>query len=268
MTSQLTWHVLEGQSSVGPLTELAVLKGYFEGRYGPDTMVWRVDGDATWKRLGDALPLAELTPPPLPGAASNAAPFAPATADAAAAISSNWVREPSYAWRRFFAKQVDVLLAATLMFALLGSVLSASDGAYNALIALENPIVLNVIGVFLAIVPNAILAGLSGRSLGKAIFGLKVVGEDGQPPGLAKGFRREMQLTAQGFGLGIPLISLFTMINSYSRLKSDGAAPWDADAELKVLYRKPTPAHFALMVLGIVLWVAIIAFLNAASANA
>jgi uncharacterized RDD family membrane protein YckC len=256
VTERKCWHVLVGQSSVGPLSEHDLLRSYFEGRYSSDAMVWRSDSGGTWQRLGDAFPLAELTPPALPGTASVTPNFVASTITQNHGAMS-WVSEPSYAWRRFFAKQLDLLGSAGFMFLLIGIMLSANPGAYETLVLSQNFIVLNMMSVCLAIIPNAIVLGLSGRSLGKLIFGLKVVDRDGHPPSFVKAFRREFQVTLLGLAVALPVISLLAGISSYNHLKRHGSAPWDFDADLTMLYRKPSVGHYALLVFGALVFVVV-----------
>ena len=242
------------------MSGLDLLRAYFSSRYPADTLV-SADNGATWTPLAEALPLRDLTPPPLP-----------TRHDSRVAIGATkvggWIDKGPYAWRRYFARQFDLMLGATLMFAVVTSLISASDAAYPALTGLENRFVLNVMGVLLAVVPSALLIGLTGASIGKLIFGLRVLNSKRHPPGVFRALKRELQLTLQGLGLGIPLISFITLIVGYSHLHSQGTARWDDDNELVTWYRAPNLAHDALMIVGIIAVLALMAFLISTAANA
>lgn len=253
-----SWYVLIGEKPVGPASSAELLRAHFMGRYGPDALV-RSDGAEDWKHLSDVFPLAELTPPPLP--AQN-------IAIGARAKASSWVRSPAYAWRRYFARQLDTLIHATIMFVFLSAALAANDVAYRAAAGVNNALVLNVIGVILAVLPSALLIGATGRTFGKLIFGLKVSNARGRAPGFLRAFKREAQVLVQGLALGIPLIALVTFIGGYNKLHNQGHTDWDAGNDLTTWYRRPTILHWLLMVTGIALWLSIVAVVYAAGRDA
>lgn len=238
-----------------------LLRGYFQGRYGADAMVRGEVGD--WRRLSDVFPLAQLQPPPLP-----VEDYTAATAVTPKGGNGAWESEPSYAWRRYFARQLDTIVHATLMYTFLAAVLSASDSAYTAMAGLDNRFLLNIIGVSLSIVPSTIFLGLTGRTFGKLIFGLRVLDARGKAPGLAVALKREVQALFQGMALGVPIIALATFIGGFNRLKSSGYANWDGDNALTTWYRRPTAAHWVLMLIGFALWLTVIAVLLAANQDA
>jgi len=270
--SDHAWHVLEGNASVGPMSTAQLLRMFFSGRYAGDTMVWH-EHAADWRRLDEAVPLEEVTPPPLPtGAlgtvnAQNEANVEDATIAVPDARNIHWRREPAYAWRRYFARQFDILIYALFVFFLLGAILAADDSAYTLIFSKTNGIVLNILGIVLGIVPSAIVLGFTGRSLGKLLFGLKVLDAEGRPPGLWRGLRREAQVIFQGLGAGIPVVSLFTLIGGYTSLHDKGASGWDAGNGLTTWYRKPSLIHWLLMLLGIGLWLGLFSILIAIGQN-
>jgi uncharacterized RDD family membrane protein YckC len=254
------WHVLVGQKSVGPASSAEVLRAHFLGRYGPDTLV-RPDGADDWLKLSDVFPLAELQPPPIPNDGAK-------VSGAGAMRKSHWTSEEPYAWRRYFARQFDTLIHAYVMFVFLGAVLAGSDAAYLAMVQFENPLVLNILGVAMAVVPSVILLGLTGRTLGKLIFGVRVLSANGKPPGVFRALKRELQVLLQGLALGIPIITLFTFIGGYNKLQSQGHTDWDASNELTTWYRAPTILHWILMLMGVALWIFILALVYEAGRNA
>ncbi|MEZ6022015.1 MAG: RDD family protein [Hyphomonadaceae bacterium] len=249
------WHVRDGDAMAGPFSAAEVLRAHLSGRYGADALVWTDnEGPAAWRKLSDTFPLERLRPPPLPAAPVDAVQ----DADLEAERAKGWEMDTPYGWRRYFARQLDTLLYSALMFFMLGAVSAVHDGFYTALTAFDNGVVLNIVGVVLATLPSAIVLGITGRSLGKLLFGLKVLRYDGRPPGLLRGLRREAQVTLQGLGLGIPIISLITMIMSYNRLHGEKQTAWDEGVQLRTWYRTPNTAHWFLMIIGIVIWVCMV----------
>lgn len=255
------WHVLVGQKSVGPASSAEVLRAHFLGRYGPDTLV-RPDGGDDWLKLSDVFPLAELQPPPIPSDAATG------SGDRMAMRTSHWRRDEPYAWRRYFARQLDTLIHAYLMFIFLGAALAGSDAAYLGMAQFENALVLNILGVAMAVVPSVILLGVTGRTFGKLVFGVKVLSANGKPPGVFRALKRELQVLVQGLGLGIPIVTLFTFIAGYNKLHSQGHTDWDAGNGLTTWYRTPGILHWMLMLIGVALWVFVLAVVYEAGRNA
>jgi uncharacterized RDD family membrane protein YckC len=252
------WYVLIGKKPVGPASGAEVLRAHLLGRYDAEAMV-RSGQDGEWRSLSSVFPLEQLTPPPLP---------AEWTAAAHPLEAQTWTRDTPYAWRRYFARQLDTIIHALIMFVFLGAVLAGHDGAYLAVTGLDNQIVLNIIGVMLSIIPGAILLGVTGRTVGKLIFGVKILNARGKPPGMFRALKRELQVLLQGLALGIPLVTLFTFIGGYNTLQKHGRTDWDKSNELVAWYRRPTFVHWVLMLGGIALWLGIVVTLYAAGRDA
>jgi len=115
-------------------------------------------------------------------------------------------------------------------------------------------------GVFLDVVFTSLsgsvltglIIGLTGSSLGKVIFGVKITKLDGSLIGPVDGISRDINVWVKGLGLGIPIVALFTQGAAYQRLKGTGVTSWDEGMYL-VKYRKTGPLQYALNTLGLVL---------------
>jgi hypothetical protein len=64
----------------------------------------------------------------------------------------------------------------------------------------------------------------------------------------------------RGLGLGIPIVSLVTLVNAYSTLRHDGVASWDQDLGCTVTHRSFT---FVRIFMLTVMWLALILILGA-----
>lgn len=251
------WYVLIGEKPVGPASGAELLRAHFLGRYDAQAMV-RSGADGEWRSLDSAFPLDQLTPPPLPAEWTATYPVE----------ARKWTSDTPYAWRRYFARQVDTLIHAWIMFIFLGAVLAGHDGAYLAVTGMDNPIVLNILGVILSIVPSIIFLGMTGRTIGKVIFGVKILNARGKPPGMFRAVKRELQVLLQGLALGIPLVTLFAFIAGYNALQNHGRTDWDKGNDLVAWYRRPTFFHWVLMLGGIALWLGIVATFAVAGRDA
>lgn len=166
-----------------------------------------------------------------------------------------------------FARLLDTLVAGSAVWFAVGILLAAtSPAAQTTLIEfLTAPggMVANGIGtIFFAIIPNAMEIGLTGSSVGKFIFGISVVGPDGKVIGLRKAFQRELLVWVHGFGLGLPIVSLFTLAGSAGRLSKKRETSWDERLSVRINCRPNSADQLARNVFGIVVILAFEAYLR------
>jgi uncharacterized RDD family membrane protein YckC len=140
---------------------------------------------------------------------------------------------------------LDVLIFSMIMtivvvFALMILSTTAAD-RFVALTEGTGGMVLSAILAYvMAIVPAAFLLAV-GQTPGKWLFGVRVRGRDGRRMGLLTAMKRELHVWVRGVGLGIPVISLFTLIMSHGDLKNEGVTPWDKSLDLVVEHAPATP---------------------------
>lgn len=231
----------DGQSGPVGVDQLKALLA--EGRITGETPV-RPSGEPDWAPLSTWLP--ELAPPgrpPIPVA------------------KGAWTDTKPHPWRRYFARTTDVLIVGSLswwVFAIVFFI--AAPKAAEAFFAIfDQPYgrLIDVVLTLMATVPaTALMIGLTGVSIGKWLFGIKVVRPDGRPIGLVAAFGREMQVWLRGWGLGIPLVSLFTLISSFRILEDKGRSDWDMPSKRVLLHRPMNALQITLIVLTVPLIIA------------
>lgn len=118
----------------------------------------------------------------------------------------------------------------------------------------QNTFVATIFVLISAMPLEALVIGLTGTSIGKWIFGVRITGVSGRPVGLARAFGREVSAWFYGLGLGVPLVSLATLIASYRRLKDDGATRWDQGQPWVVTYRPSGALQWVLSASGLMCW--------------
>jgi uncharacterized RDD family membrane protein YckC len=128
-------------------------------------------------------------------------------------------------WVRFWARGLDnslLVLAAVLVFSTLGpfNLMSFAALCIGALFAYPFQL------------------WIFGTTIGKAIFGISVETPEGMRPSYAQASARELGVYLKGLALGVPLVSLFTLIASYKRLTSDGTTSWDRAGGLVVRHQR------------------------------
>jgi uncharacterized RDD family membrane protein YckC len=87
---------------------------------------------------------------------------------------------------------------------------------------------------------NATLLRGASTTLGKWIFGVRIVRKDGGPLTWKVAFRREVEAVMAGCALGIPLLDLFAMGSNWSQLSEDGETSWDSRLGLVAVHRENT----------------------------
>lgn len=230
----------EGQSGPVDADHLAALLA--EGKITSEVPV-RPSNESNWKPLSAWLPeLVPGGPPPIP-----------VTKDA-------WTDAKPHPWRRYFARLTDVLVVGSLtwwVFAIVFYV--AAPSAAESFFAVFDHSYGRLLDTFLTLIATipgtALMVGLTGVSIGKWLFGVKVVRPDGRPIGLTAAFGREAQIWIKGWGLGLPLVSLFTLIGSYRSLEENGRSDWDKPSQRVLLHRPMNALQITLIVLTVPLMI-------------
>ncbi len=260
------WYYVEAGQKVGPCTFDTLLLLLRAGRLGLTTRVWTA-GMVTWTPAADVAVLMEAVPPAAPApaivsrapaatAAAVPAPNAPAsttgdawTATAAAPSSSDEPEEAratdlpkAHPWLRYWARSVDYSVAALLSVLMLAALGNAAAFA-SALLLL----------VMVAWFPvEAVLLTTLGTTPGKALFAMSVRSTDGRLLDFTAALRRSFGVWLMGLGLGIPLVSLITMLVAHDRLVNTRTTRWDEKAGSVVVHGALGPGRVLLMILAVV----------------
>ena len=176
-------------------------------------------------------------------------------------LPAGWADTAPHPWRRYFARLLDTAISGVFAeIAVLWALLAINPelgGRIAHAVATSNPVIQTPLIVALAVIPNAVIIGLSGCSIGKWIFGVRVLKPDGRPIGVLKGLGRELRVTVMGLAFGIPLLSFITMIASMTGLRETGVTGWDRSMKLVVAQRPNTLGQWVLNVLGVCAWLAL-----------
>ncbi len=168
--------------------------------------------------------------------------------------SAYWNDTRPHPWRRFAARTTDTLIVGTItaiLIAFVGYLISPerTEAVAAALSGRAGQLV-GVVLVLVILIPiNALAIGLSGLTLGKWIFGVRVL-KDAKPIGFLGALRRELGAFAFGLGGGLPLISLVTLIYNFRSLSGGRATPWDRDQNLTVVHRPESLKATVAMILA------------------
>lgn len=179
------------------------------------TLVWHQGLDG-WQPLGEFDEFREAVgdlPPPI-----TPQTMVPPTFTAAMAANP---------WPRLWARLIDIVIGAVVLGFSIGFVLSCFFGSeFARKIIGFSPALFNAAMLPLTGIALAFCATACGNTPGKALLGLKARSLAGRDQ-LSFYLLREMKVWLIGFALGIPIISLFTQVFQYVRVRKGKSASYD-----------------------------------------
>lgn len=200
------WYYLKKHQSLGPhtLAELRLL--YDDGEVSDETLVW-TEGSPNWAKISDAIKLSKIVrPPPLPGqtgiqevqsflSSDTAQSHLSLHTHALTSKKGNWSDIGPHPWRRFFARTLDTAVNGMTALLFLSIILYSTtpDAAEKFFSLFDGPsgrIFDGIITSFFATILSAVMIGLTGGSIGKWFFGIRVRNSDGQVIGLKIAYLR------------------------------------------------------------------------------
>lgn len=202
-----------------------------------------------------AVPAAGVAVAPL--GATPIPDWARANYDPEAAVNSRATR-----WPRFFARTLDTWWEI-LVVIFAGSFAAAIYTPAFLDQYLESKLLSQLMGWFampFVLVLDAGIYRVFGNTPGKALLGIRVTTADGNKLGFTRYLVRDFRMWLEGWGLSLPIVSLFTLIFQSSRLGSGERASYDDGRRYEV---RAKPVSFARGVGFVVFVVGIIALLIA-----
>lgn len=252
-----SWYYMQDNTPLGPVSWTRLQELAQSGMIGPRDLV-RHEESLDWIFFANAELVEETSGRSLSAPVEQVAtgPIAPA----------GWTATEISPWRRYGARMLDTStsgLIGVIAIAFAWFVLApiSAERFFSLLSGVSGRFADGIISTMIAGLVNGILIGATGSSIGKAIFGIKVLTPHNEPIGIMAGWVREAKVWVIGLGLGIPVISLFTLIISYRRLTKKGETPWDHGLHL-VLYRPASDKQTLLNIFGVAAIFAAVAFFS------
>jgi len=240
----MMWYVRRGEREVGPLGEDALRALVGTGQITANTPLWH-EGLSAWTAALE-LPgvlgprsVAPLTRGSRPATASppGSSPSVIAADSPAAAASPSQVDtvpfEPATPWRRYWARLIDIMVSMFLVTVMTGAIRPSLTTQLNAAVGARWVLLLLLLPFALTL--DSLVYWALGNTPGKAIAGIKVLTQDGRRLLRAPAYLgRNFGVYFFGLGLGLPLISLFTVIYGYRRAAAGETSTWDRFAGSRV----------------------------------
>ena len=217
------WYYVSGDKQVGPVSAETIQELLDAGALNSNTLVW-AEGFDDWKPIISVDDFRLNYPPNIP-------PPPQMTATSGRDIQTFEISGPQIRpWVRYWARVIDNLLFALLIGLILGIVYPAS---------LEiNDTLLGFILLFIYVFFEPIMLTSWGTTPGKALLRVKLRKSTGDKPTYAEALNRSFSVWLRGLGLGIPIVSLITLITAYNNLTKNGITTWDKEGDFNVSHRK------------------------------
>lgn len=165
------------------------------------------------------------------------------------------------AWARWLGRLLDRSMLLPFVFAVflgLGGLVEFGRLPPEFVAFVNDPLQAAIAEIVVALVLwmlwEPLFLSNTGTTPGKWIMGVSVRRPDGSKLGLFTAFRRFVWVYFAGLGLGIPLVSLITMLISRAKLVGDGVTGWDSGLGVEVTHVKRHPIVWTLafiLVIGI-----------------
>jgi len=225
------WYYGDGALEAGPVDDAALADLVRTGAITGQSRL-RAEAAAEWGLAADVFP------------------------DLFAAPARGWTETKPHPWRRYAARFVDNMIVGGVTWFMIGLVFGlVAPGVIEAFTAqLAGPygnLLNGMMTLAVALPGNALITGLTGLSIGKWIFGVRVL-RNGRPIGFPAAISREFEVWWRGLAGGVPLVSLGTLWHQFDRLSiKTPSTPWDMRQGNVVTYRPETLASKVWM------WVAV-----------
>ncbi len=172
---------------------------------------------------------------PSPHGTPTGPQYSAAQGDAAATVSQ------VNPWSRFLARSIDQLL-----FLLTVSVLFIF--IFPQILELPG-ILFGMVFLFLMTFPEALFISKWSATPGKQLLKIKVLTPSKELLSYSDAWKRSVGVYLNGIGLGIPFVSIVTMILSYRQLTNNSITKWDEAGGFKVIHEKPGPLRITIVIL-------------------
>jgi len=148
-------------------------------------------------------------------------------------------------WIRFFARYIDIYL--------FGFVVGIFLEFFSPSSVQNSNIVFGIALLFLWIFIESVFLSLCGTTFGKWLLGVKIRDNKNKKLTFLVALKRSFLVWFKGFGIGFPIISLFTLVSAHSDLTNKNITTWDKDCHLTVVHQKLGVARtaFATLIIGL-----------------
>lgn len=161
-------------------------------------------------------------------------------------------------WPRYFARSIDGSLVG-FAFGMLAVVAGFGE-------LLESRFVTGALGMLVLCFIEAALLSIWGTTPGKWLFNIRVSRSNGRLLSYGEALKRAFGVYVFGMGLGLPVVSLFTLGSSYNKLTNEGTTRWDQGTDTVVCHQELSGGKIVLGVIATMICFSLIGY-GLAAAN-
>ncbi len=132
-------------------------------------------------------------------------------------------------WVRFFARHIDIYIFSLIVGMFIG-IFQAS--------LLASDIVISMFSLLLWILVEAALLSTWGTTFGKWLLRVSIKDNEGKKLTFSAALKRSFLVYFKGLGMGLPVVSLCTLITAHTELTRKGITTWDRDNHFQIIHQK------------------------------
>lgn len=138
-------------------------------------------------------------------------------------------------WPRYFARSIDMFIGALAVVYVWNYI---NAGSYDAVFGNVSEYISGSVlyGIWLFV--EALIISLTATTPGKWLFNIYVLDKYGNRLNYKTSLRRSFLVFYRGLGLGIPLITIFTLMKAYGNLTTNVFTSWDIDCGTVAISKK------------------------------
>lgn len=165
---------------------------------------------------------------------------------------SQMLADTPHPWIRYFARFYDIVLSGFILGILAGFI-------YPPLLDI-NATVFGFISLFFWVFVEAFCLSTWGTTPGKSLFKIKIFYSHANKFTFSAALNRSFQVWFGALGLGIPIISLITLITTHNRLTKNGRTAYDENVGCVVKHGHLGIHRIIIIILQFVIFLALIAY--------
>lgn len=229
--SSKQWYYRQMDATQGPIAQEKLLDLLHSGYLRIETPVWTA-GMVDWMEAKDAQKLRENDDSSALSQLTTPIDSIDRSSNNKTASNNSIVPTGSQSrpWVRYWAKMLDFWIYGLIIGLVIG------------FLQLDVTIIRLFFAIFLVFVGQIIvepcLLPSWGSTPGKALLNVRVRTQDGTKLSAQESMLRSLNVWIRGFGLGLPLVNLFTMLNAYNKLKENHVTSWDKDGGFVTIHKK------------------------------
>ncbi len=135
--------------------------------------------------------------------------------------------EKPHPWRRLFARSIDLILYNEVLNILLILALG-----YNAGMSGGARIIIFFVSPLVMLLTEPIMLSLFGATVGKLIFGLRVLDSNGCKLSYGQGYRRTRDIVVHGLGFRLPVYELILLVKNWVICRRGDLLPWEEESDV------------------------------------